>query len=221
MNRIRVVIAVTLVAAPLAAQAPAAPLTPAGWDWRTDAPASPRRGTDPATAGTFEFSRMAPGWHVTMGPGGVLYDPSQRAEGRFVVEGEMILFPDASEEEYGVLVGGGDLGGAAATWIAFVVRADGSAAVMQYAGGAASMVLPWTRSAGVKVRATGATAKNFVTVRAEPDSVRFLVNGERIGAWARTAMPVDGSIGFRIGRGVNLHITNLDLTRRLAPFPVR
>jgi hypothetical protein len=36
----------------------------------------------------------------------VLYDPDARATGRFVVEGEMILFPDASANEYGVFVGG-------------------------------------------------------------------------------------------------------------------
>ena len=58
-------------------------------------------------------------------------------------------------------------------------------------------------------------------VRAEPDSVRFLVNGVRVSAWPRAALQVDGSYGFRIGAGANLHITNLDLTRRLAPFPAR
>jgi hypothetical protein len=51
--------------------------------------------------------------------------------------------------------------------------------------------------------------------------VRFVVNGERVAAWPRASLAVDGAYGFRIGGGVNLHITNLDVTRRVAPFPRR
>jgi hypothetical protein len=138
-----------------------------------------------------------------------------------MLEGELILFPDASENEYGVFVGGSGLDGDGAAWTAFVVRADGQAAVMRRQGGATTLLMPWTAHAAVKVRVSGATAKNIVSVRAEPDSVRFLVNGERMAAWPRRALEVEGHYGFRIGRGVNLHITNLDVTRRLAPFPVR
>jgi hypothetical protein len=222
------VIAVTLIAmlpgsAPLAAQDAAAPrpLTPPGWAWRTDRPAEPQRGgTGRMSDAVFEFVHMAPGWHVTMGPGGNLFEPGARLAGRFGVEAEMILFPDASDGEYGVFVGGTGLDGAA-EWTAFVVRADGSAAVMRRAAGATTMLMPWAPHSAVKVKATGATAKNYVTVRAEPDSVRFVVNGERVAAWPRAGIPVDGNFGFRIGRGVNLHITNLDVTRRLAPFPDR
>ena len=51
--------------------------------------------------------------------------------------------------------------------------------------------------------------------------MRFFVNNTRVGAWPRAALRVDGAFGFRIGQGANLHITNLDLTQRLAPFPAR
>lgn len=196
-------------------------LTPTGWSWRTDRPATPRRGEGSGSDSTFEFSPMAPGWHVTMGPGGVLHAPGERLEGRFILEGELILFPDASENEYGVFIGGAGLDGEAARWTAFVVRADGQAAVIRSEGGATSMLMPWAAHAGVKARVAGASAKNIVTVRAEPDSVRFLVNGTRIAAWPASAFATDGAYGFRIGRAVNLHITNLDATRRLAPFPRR
>lgn len=206
-----------------AAQQPAAPpLTPPGWSWRTDQPATPQKGNSGKVGDSaFEFVHMAPGWHITMGPGGTLFDPRERVDGRFVVEGEMILFPDASEGEYGVFVGGQALDGAAARWTAFVVRGDGSAAVMRHDAGTTTLLLPWAPHAAVKPKPSGATAKNYVTVRAEPDSVRFLVNGERIAVWPRSALEIDGAFGFRIGRGVNLHITNLDATRRLAPFPRR
>lgn len=200
----------------------AAPLTPPGWTWRTDIPASPQKGgTGNLSDAVFEFTPMAPGWHITMGPGGTLFDPAARAEGRFVIEGELILFPGSTNQEYGVFVGGSALDGPGARWFAFVVREDGGAAVLRHDGGRTTELLPWGAHAAVKPRERNATVKNIVTVRAEPDSVRFLVNGERIGAWARAEIPVDGTFGFRIGRGVNLHITNLDHTRRLAPFPTR
>lgn len=51
------------------------------------------------------------------------------------------------------------------------------------------------------------------------DSVRMFVNGTRVGAWPRRTLAVDGTYGFRIGKGTNLHITNLDPTRRHVPFP--
>lgn len=199
---------------------PAVP--PSGWLWTLDAPARLENGGrfSPSDT-TFDFVRMAPGWHITMGPGAALYDPRERAEGRFAVQGELILFPNASANEYGLFVGGRALDGADKQWFAFVVRADGSAAVMHRAGTETHMVMPWTPHAAVKSKAAGETVTNVVTVRAEPDSVRFLVNGERIAAFPRASLDADGSFGFRIGQGVNLHITNLDITRRLAPYPAR
>jgi len=216
------------LAAPAAATAQSSDIIPAGWEWRLDAPAKLVLGSRNAMSDTtFDFVHMAPGWHIAMGPGSVLFDPRERAEGRFMVEGELILFPNASGNEYGVFVGGRGLEGATgnaganAQWIAFVVRADGSAAVLKRTGGAVSELLPWAVHASVKPKVRGGTAKNIVSVRAEPDSVRFFVNGERLGAWPRADLPVDGAFGFRIGKGVNLHVTNLDATRRLAPFPAR
>ncbi len=215
-----------LIASVLPAQmAPAAqaPLTPPGWAWRMDRPAEPQRGgTGNAGDAKFEFTHMAPGWHITMGPGGVLFPASDRAEGRFALEAEMIYFGDGADgAEHGVVVGGTGLDGEHGSWTAFVVRPDGQAAVMSHAHGATRMLMDWRTADGVRGRDSTGFARNKVMVRAEPDSVRFVVNGMAIAAWPRAAMVVDGGFGFRIGRGANLHITNLDVMRRLAPYPVR
>lgn len=190
---------------------PSAP-KPAGWRWCTDGAAADS---------SFEFQQMAPGWHMTQGPGAILNEPSLAGSGRFVLETEMILFPDAKDGEYGVFAGGvdGGAGCGSARWTAFVVRGDGKAAVLRREGGTARELMPWTAHEAVKPRAAGATVKNVLTVRAEPDSVRFLVNGVRVGSWGRSELEVDGMLGFRMGAGVNLHITNLDLTKRMAPYP--
>lgn len=200
----------------------AAPITPPGWRWLTDAPAQPQRGgPGGVTPTTFEFSPMAPGWHVTMGPGALLYPGDGSLSGRFALEAVMILFPEPTEAEYGVFVGGSALEGARARWTAFVVRGDGSAAVLQHAAGRTQELLAWTKRAAVVARGESGNARNVIRVRAEPDSVRFLVNEIVVHSWPRSALSIDGQYGMRIGRGVNIHITNVDVTRRLAPFPSR
>jgi hypothetical protein len=71
-----------------------------------------------------------------MRPGGVLFDPAGRVLGRFEVSGQFILFPEPAEAEYGVFVGGADLGEPRVRWTAFVVRGDGSVAVLDHSAGA-------------------------------------------------------------------------------------
>lgn len=196
---------------------------PQGWQWTLDAPAKLLNGGKFAsTDSTFEFALMAPGWHLTMGPGAAVYDPREKADHRYWLTAELILFPDASlQGEYGLFVGAQALDGPAKQWYAFVVRGDGSAAVMHRAGSETHMVMPWTKHLAVKARAAEATVTNVVQLRAEADSTHFLVNGVRVSAFARADLDVNGPFGLRVGKGVNLHITNLDLTRRLAPAPPR
>lgn len=194
---------------------------PPNWRWALDQPARHvNGGRFTPTDSTWDFVNMAPGWHVTMGPGGHLFDPANSASGRFAVEAEMILFPNSSNEEFGVFVGGSRLGEPAASWTSFTIRRDGKFTVRSQRAGTAATLADWTAHDAVKPLAADGTVKNYVRVLAEPDSVRMLVNGTRVGAWSRSTLAVDGTYGFRIGKGTNLHITNLDHTRRHAPFPV-
>lgn len=200
---------------------PSSDLTPAGWSWRTDAPAVPQKGgTGNAGTAKFEFTHMAPGWHITMGPGALLFPADAEATGRFVLEGEMIYFPDGADAaEYGVFVGGRALDTPGAEWTMFVVRSDGSAAVTRRTASGEQQLRSWAKHEAINARDANGWARNKVAVRAEPDSVRFVVNGKAVQAWSRRELAADGRYGFRIGEGANLHITNLDLTQRLAPYP--
>ncbi|MBW7933342.1 MAG: hypothetical protein H3C62_06940 [Gemmatimonadaceae bacterium] len=218
MRRLLPVVLLT-VASSLAAQSTP---SPANWQWRLDANAALVNGTKtpPSDSGWF-FVDMAPGWHVTMGPGGFLYDPANSASGRFAVQAEMILFPSKTNDEFGLFIGGAadPAGGERVSWL--VVRRDGQAAVFSSRSGQYSVIRDWAAVDGVKPLAADGNVRTVVRVLAEPDSVRFFVDGARVGAWARETLPVDGVYGFRIGRGANLHITNLDFTRRHAPYPSR
>ena len=203
--------------APLALAAQGGPPT---WRWVLDQPVRlVNGGRFTPTDTTWDFVNMAPGWHVTMGPGGHLFDPANSASGRFAVEAEMILFPNSSNEEFGVFVGGSRLGEPAAAWSAFTIRRDGRFSARTHQSGQAVTLADWTAHDAVKPLVADGTVKNYVRILAEPDSVRMFVNGARVGAWPRRTLAVDGTYGFRIGKGTNLHITNLDHTRRHAPFP--
>lgn len=166
----------------------------------------------PAADSAYTFDRMPPGWHVTMGPGAVLSDSMHRAEGRFVVESEIFLFPNSSESEYGLV-----LGKDGAAWTGFLLRRDGSATIVRRSGATAAPLVPWTVHDSVPRASGDAPTRVVARVEAERDSTHFSVNGARIASVPRSAAAVDGVFGLRIGPGVNVHVSRLDYTRRLAP----
>jgi hypothetical protein len=56
-------------------------------------------------------------------------------------------------------------------------------------------------------------------VEVDPASVQLLVNGASVAKVPRAELRTDGRIGFRIGSSLNLHVSSLDVTTRLAPAP--
>jgi hypothetical protein len=166
------------------------------------------------------FSMMPPGWHVTTtASGGILFDPAQTAAGRFAVEEEVFIFPGTSEEGYGVFVGGKNLESSGRSYIAFLARPDGSAGVFRFTGAGAEPISAWARTEAVLPPGQSEPTRNVLRVLAEPDSVRFLANGKEVASLARSALALDGIFGLRVGGGLNVHVSNLDITRRLAPAP--
>jgi hypothetical protein len=190
--------------------------TPEHWRWITDAPA--RLVTEQeASDSAWSFVAMPPGWHVTTGPGALLFDPATRADGRFRIEAETFLFPGESNAEYGIFLADGEIDEPGDAFVLFVIRRDGSAAVIRSAGESREILVPWTRHDSVRVPEGDGTAENALRVDFEPDRITFLVNGAELTTLPRDAAPLAGHCGLRIGPGVNIHVTNLDLTRRLAP----
>jgi hypothetical protein len=160
---------------------------------------------------TYTFERMPPGWHVTMGPGAILYDSTATAGGRFVLESEIFIFPNSSDEGYGLV-----LGRDGSAWTGFLLSRNGMAAVVRSEGGGAKPLVAWAANDSVP-RPGDDPARVRIRVEAERDSVHFLANGARVASLPRSSVNVDGGFGLRIGQGVNVHVTSLDFTRRLAP----
>ena len=209
-----------LVALPLVLTAAVLPpggqlKTPEDWKWRLDEPAA--MSTGKMEAGQWWFVAMPPGWHVTMGPGGVVYHPSYRASGRFVVESELFLFPDSSDEGVGVFVGGQSLGEQESpAYAAVLLRKDGSASVVRRNVGGVT-ASPWAAVDGVSPHGGKDAEKHALRVEADTATVTFLVDGKKVAALARADVAPDGHFGLRIGRGVNIHVVRLDFTQQLAP----
>jgi hypothetical protein len=214
-----------LLTTALAAGAPAlltAQLTtPTDWKWRQDSPAPLASGAT-MEPGSWVFVRMPPGWHVTTGPGVLLY-PSAHGDlsGNFSLEADIFLFPGESHEAYGLFLGGQDIETSGSPdYSAFVLRRDGQAAVLRRAGGQTSAIANWQRHESVAAEAGGKDPiKNTIRVDVDQLNAVMLVNGVKVSSVARDALRSDGRIGFRIGKDINLHIATLDVTRKLAPVP--
>ena len=222
MQRVRTAFLTALLLAPLAVVAAVVPpggqlKTPDDWRWRLDEPAAMSAGGKLAEK-QWWFVAMPPGWHVTMGPGGLVYHPGYRASARFVIESELFLFPDSTGEGVGIFVGGQTLGGSdAPAYTALLLRKDGSAAVVRRAAGASTDLSAWAAVAGVKPHGGKDAEKHALRVEADTASVTFLVDGTKVASLARAEVAPDGHFGLRIGKGVNIHVVRLDFTQQLAP----
>jgi hypothetical protein len=200
------------LASPLAAQGLP---TPSTWKWVTDAPVEHQTALSPPE-GKWLFGVMAPGWHITTRPGAVLYEPTYAGTGRFSVESETFLFPGTSQAGVGLLLGGRALDAADARYTAFVIRRDGSVAVQRREGGQTVTLADWARAKEVQPGQTGEPARNLLRVDVEAEVTRFLVNGAVVAEVRRPAAEFAGTVGLRIGADIDVHVTNLDVTLRLA-----
>jgi hypothetical protein len=196
----------------LAAASPAAAQDlqrPADWTVRFDDPG--------ATEDQLEtFVEMPPGWHVTSGPAAIYYSPDQTASGDFRAEMEVYLFdPGARREAFGIFVGGRDLQGDGQEYTYFLIRNGGQFIVKRREGADAPTVLPWTSHDAILSyadRGDDTSVKNVLAVEADGGDVRFFVNGQEVASLPRSQVDVDGTYGFRVNHGLNLHISKLELT---------
>lgn len=209
--------ALLLLASPLAGQEAS---LPAGWRAVPDSAARlVAPGIEPSLTDAWNFTRMPPGWHLTTGPGMVLYDQSVRAAGRYRLETEFFLFPNPTDQPVGLFLGGTGLDGPLADvqWFGLLVRRDGTAGVVHVHGTEHHPMVPYVLADSLGVHPGNDSQRISLAVDVEADSVRFFVNRARFAAVPRRGLALDGPFGFRVGRGLNLHVVRLDYTQRLAP----
>ncbi len=209
------VMAVAMLVVGMSVMAAAQLKTPADWKWRLDS--GDKVVESEPKPGEFHFVAMPPGWHITSAVGGVLFHPDVTTTNtqQFVVEAEMFLFPGESQEEFGVFVGGKNLTPAGTpSYLAFVARRDGRAAVLRQQG---PPLFAWTATEGLAPHPGKDSVKNVLRIEALKTEVVFSANGKEVTRIPRERLNLDGHLGFRVGKGMNLHASRLDVTHRLAP----
>lgn len=214
MPRLALVLALAAPAlAPAArAQQPSAPdVRAVGWQRSLD------RSTAADTA--LAFVRMPPGWHVTAGPGGAVYDTATVARGRLRVESQLFLFSRTPGVGAGIAFGGTRDASGALRYLAFVVGPDGRFRVTRHDGATATELVPWTAHAAVTVRsADRPNVEERLAVEADDAAVRFAINGQTVAALPRDAASPDGFVGLRADPGANAHVATLVVDgRNVAP----
>ena len=100
------------------------------------------------------------------------------------------------------------------TYLVFVARRDGQAAVLERTINGIVPVANWMTNSGVTPQSGADAVKN---VDVGPTDVVFSANGTPISKFPRARLSTDGQFGLRIGRGVNVHVSRFDVTHRLAP----
>ena len=197
--------------------------TPSDWKWRQDSPA-PLSGSARMEPGSWVFVQMPPGWHVTTGPGALLYPAANGdVSGNYSLEVEIFLFPGDSQSEYGVFLGGREVDGSASPeYAAFVLRRDGHAAVLRRGSGQAGTAADWQRHDAVVPHKGGDDAvKNVIRIDLDPLAATMMVNGAKVLSVPRDGLGTDGRIGLRIGKDMNVHVSSFNVTRKLAPVPAK
>jgi hypothetical protein len=174
---------------------------PAGWTARPD---------EGGKVAEVKLDPMGPGWHVTTGPGGIIYRAADKATGDYEFSAKLHLFPEKGHgEAYGLFVGGSDLAGAAQKYTYFVIRGDGTWKVKRRDGAKTSDVTPgWTaNSAIVKGKPDGSVA-NLVTIAVKGGKVSFQVNGTEVYATEASKVDANGTPGLRINHMLSVHVEN-------------
>ena len=182
---------------------------PDGWMTRFDQ-------ADASEADLEAFVEMPPGWHVTSGPAGIYWSPSNTVSGDFRAEMEVFLFdPHGRREAFGMFLGGRDLDGAGQEYTYFLLRDGGQFLLKRREGSETPTLQGWTSHEAIQAfadRGDETSVRNLLAVEARGDELRFYVNDAEVATLPRAQANVDGIFGFRVNHALNLHISKLGAT---------
>lgn len=174
---------------------------PAGWQVRLDRP--------DAGMENVAFRKMGEGFHVTVGPAVILYDPQTRANGEFRAHASFSQQKAARHPEgYGLIAGGRALNGEGQDYLYFLIRQDGKFMVKHRAGSDTHTVQDWTASDAIRTTTDG-SATNQLAIEAGPQTARFLINGTEVATFKDVPyLNTNGIVGLRVNHNLDVHITD-------------
>jgi hypothetical protein len=220
MRTIATLAALLTIAAPVAAQqhqhadpdqhpAGAAHAAPAGWQFRTDRAQADRNAV--------HFMQMGDGYHFTLGPAAIFYNPQNTRTGayRLTANFAQTRAPE-HPEAYGLILAASNLEAANQSYIYFIVRGTGEYAIKHRAGDEVHTIVDWTASPAVHRQDAEGKASNVLTVDVSPDALSYQVNGTEVHRQARAAaghpITADGIFGIRVNHNLDVHVSDFQAT---------
>ncbi len=189
---------------------------PADWTWRLDKPQQLTSGQE-VSPGDWRYTAMPPGWHLTTTEQGVTLLPKGRAlSGRWAIETELFLFPNPSDAPFGVVVESTD-SAQGPLQVRFLMRRDGNAAVAIRHGARDTLFVPWRADTGVQAYPGSGTARYVLRVSHDAGTIAFAINGTEMATVPTAGNTIPVIPGFRLGPGLNVHVSRFDLITPLAP----
>jgi hypothetical protein len=173
---------------------------PQGWQARLDDPAEKLTAVDvKEEKGTLTFMT---------GPAGIYFKPGLKGEGDFEVTATFSqLKPSTSPEGYGLFVGGADLQKDAQRYTYFLLRQDGKFLIKARNGASTPTLVDWKNAAPMREAKGELKRSNVLTIRAQGNIVRFLVNDAEVHHAPRADVNPDGIAGIRINHNLNVQVT--------------
>lgn len=200
----RLVLAATLVAAPLAAQAPA------GWHMRLDRSTS---ASDPDNTPEVKVMAMGGGFHVVGGPAAVLWKDDNRATGSYTVSGRFTLNkPSGHNNYYGLVFGGANLADSTQNYLYFLVGQNGTYIVKHRAGNVTTHdIQARTPHDAIKKPEGTGSSTNTLEVRVGADKIDYYINGTMVHTTPKAGMTArtDGIWGVRINHQLDVMVDQL------------
>lgn len=205
-QRFVLVVLMSLVALPLAAQ------VPAGWKMRVDRSQSAE---DPDSRPDLMFMAMGKGFHVSGGPAGTFWNPTVTASGDYTLRGTFNLNkPSSHPNFYGLTFGGSDLDGANQSYVYFVVAQTGTYLVRQRSGDDVTDVQARTPNDAVKRPDASGRSSNTLEVRVAGDTVSYVVNGTVVHSAPKGSLKTDGIVGFRVNHELDVAVEGLEVQKK-------
>ena len=161
------------------------------------------------------FDTMGTGVHVTTaGPGfAIFWQPDSMAKGDFSISATFTQMERSGHPNaYGLFLGGDDLAGDGQRYTYFMLRQGGMFLVKKRMGEDLPTLVDWTAHDAVNDLDSEGSSTNTLSVEADGDTVRFLVNGTEVASQPRSAVDTDGVTGLRVTHLLNMHIDQLMLS---------
>ena len=185
--------------------------TPAGWKVHIDRSTNAQ---DPDNKSGVTFMSMGKGFHVSGGPAGTYWHPSNTATGNYTLKGTFTLVkPSNHTNYYGLVFGGNGLDGPMQTYTYFLVAQDGSFLIKQRNGEQISDIKSATKNAAIKTPDSSGKSVNALEVRVAGDTISYVVNGTVVHTTPKSAVKSDGIAGFRVNHVTEVMVDNFEVQK--------